>query len=848
MKSRRYQLVSNATNLQTPLPRFCSVSVEPASASGELLLRQAEGNTATQLSGGRVFGPFSASVAQQHYAQLCSELEARGYRRASESAIFQQLSAPNRSLRARAAVALGWRQPEGAAVALRAAALQATTESSSIIDALGRLGDAASVELACAAADKKLLSRRRSGVEALRNLACVTGLAQARTLGLERLPETLRAVLLAQDETSLSGVPAVIAALTPLAPAARGLALDQLYEFATPLCVAVVHALLPGTAGSATRAPMWRYTKSIFKRAMLRGDAATFALASLTIERDDRPKIRRVEIKSGLDGQTRQSTIFTDAVRAYLLRAAWRHLRRVGFWQPERYPEFAAAVLTRYRLSDARTPRVGGSPFGHCWLLYRLLYPATALTLSHWRARVRGPVACASWHALPFHAQWQLRPNLRMALLAYTELPALRALSLAAVHAEPTLWHAADAAQLSALLAAAEPEVRRLAGVEVSRRFDAKHPDMLLLCELLDAAAASTRALALGLLADSANVWAAQVDSVQTLLLRATGEGRSAATQAVCAALAAQPATQREALWTQLLQAIVHTTRAVGAVDGPMPDADALSAVVETITTFAAEFAARLPFASVAQLLQARHQAPRQIAGELLKFRPDTLAELGLPAVLVLAESELPSLRQAACALVGHAVLQLAHNPTPLLRLADARFPDTQRAAMALIEQLDFAQFGLDAVVNLCDSNQTPVQAFARRWVGKNLARLDTAALLEKLIEHPHRTMQGFAVELLDQHLPSGIASFTTVQAFLRLCLRRPRMLRTDKDRVIAFARARGLLDPYHAVLAIALFDDSLRTATKRDAEPLLVALTLIRLQFPELASDWRIAALAECA
>ena len=753
--------------------------------------------------------------------------------RPSDARFILQLQANDRRVRARAAITLGWRKPLGAADALLLAAQSATTEISSVIDALGRIGDTRAITLARTAAEKKLLSRRRSGVEALRALGDMEGLAQARVLGFERLAEPIRGLLSQSDEYDLAGLEPLVAALKSLDLAQRGLTLDQLYEFATPLCAAAVRALM---AENIVQPQLWRYAKSIFKRAMLRGDAQTFAAIALNIERADRVHAQRAELKSGLDGQSRSTQIFSPATRAWMLRAATRHLRRLGYWQPEKYAEFASAVLVRYAVTDARTPRKNTTAFGNCWLLHRILYGAQ-LKFSSWSTRVLGAIPAPKWQAVPFKQAWQLMPAARIELLSDASLPMLRELVLASVLAEPSLMQAATATHLARILDAPEAAAQRLAGAEISRRFDRWQPDISLLCALLDGSGIA-RALALGLLNECANSALSTQVAITALLSRSTGAGRAAAAQAVLkifSQLASSAALNpiRETLWTQLL----HDLVAAALND------DSLSAFVEVISAYADEFAPRLAFHHITQLLDSPRQALRETAAALLHARTDALAALGLPHVLQLAEANLPSLRRVACALLAEAVLKLHIDPTPLLQIADARYPDTRAAAMALINQIDFSRFGLDAIVALCDSNQEPVQRFARDWVGAHLQHLDVAALLFKLIEHPHKTMQTFALLLLEQHLPAELAAFTRVQSFLRLCLRRPRMPRLAKDRLIAFAKARAV-DAEHAALTIALFNDSLRVATRADAEPLLVALTLLRLRFPEIASDWRLAEL----
>src|SRR5207248_48309 len=74
------------------------------------------------------------------------------------------------AVRARAALKLARRFPELAFDALAAVLPAAVDEVCSLVDALGIAGDARAVPLVREYAERKLLSRRRSAVEALRRL------------------------------------------------------------------------------------------------------------------------------------------------------------------------------------------------------------------------------------------------------------------------------------------------------------------------------------------------------------------------------------------------------------------------------------------------------------------------------------------------------------------------------------------------------------------------------------------------------------------------------------------------------------------------------------------------------
>jgi hypothetical protein len=76
----------------------------------------------------------------------------------------------------------------------------------------------------------------------------------------------------------------------------------------------------------------WRALKRIFKEAEGRGDLEVFA--ALTARLD-------VALASGQHSLSRRTL-------AYVLRRAWRHLRRIGQTMPVAYPDAASTVLARY--------------------------------------------------------------------------------------------------------------------------------------------------------------------------------------------------------------------------------------------------------------------------------------------------------------------------------------------------------------------------------------------------------------------------------------------------------------------------------------------------------------------
>src|SRR5205807_1858590 len=142
------------------------------------------------------------------------------------------------------------------------------------------IGDSRAIPILRDYAARKLLSRRRSAVEALRMLEDEEGLEEANKRARERLLPAVREALDGKDEERLTR------AVLALDDQQKGLALDTLYELASPLSVRVVRSVLSQTP--FPRPHIWRYVKSIFKRSMLRHDFRTFGEVAHAIEAQGR--------------------------------------------------------------------------------------------------------------------------------------------------------------------------------------------------------------------------------------------------------------------------------------------------------------------------------------------------------------------------------------------------------------------------------------------------------------------------------------------------------------------------------------------------------------------------------
>lgn len=843
------RLIHAQTNL------LALISSEPASTPERWLLRLATGVTPATLSEGKVFGPYSADELEPRAQELLGRMREHGYiERHPQMDLLVKLRSPQSQQRASAAQALAWRGVTAAVEPLLELAQTANRELSAVLDALSRLGDPRAIPLARAQAEKKLLSRRRAGVEALRRLGDHEGLALARSAGMARIPENIAALLSPMDVPAQDAADRLETALMTIPLRQRGVVLDQLYEFGDPFAV---RAVIGAFRQQFHQPHLWRYCKSVLKRAIWRGDADSFAELSLLIERSS-SRGERAEVKSGLDGQSREIRVFGVRTRHWMQRASARYLRRLGHWAPRDYLACASAVLQRYQLTDARAPKGLYGPFHNAHLLYVLLHSAgDRLRLDRkLQARFKSAAAANTQfadHHVAFATHFDLAPHYYARLLARAELPEVREFALRGLSKHPEAYTHADALDLVALLDA-HPESHVPALAELQRRYPrvqlAQHIELL--SSLLDGGDYA-RALFghwFGKEADR-SVWQDFAPlPLLTLLRRTRPVGRALAAETLIHALQQVELKQRAQVLRQLLQALQQSEMLVSAnaSEAELEQQQRASlrdaALAQVLVAFAGESAALVELELCLRWIMASDALRQDLAGMLLAQHPQALAILGQNRLLALAESEVQSVRAAACGLMQKAQAQgQLQDIWPLLAMAESRFEDSANCAFALIRAIPANQLSFEALISLLDSNRSAVQNFAKNLLQEQLDPAQLPRLVQCLLEHPHVPLQCYAIELLDQALPEGVVALRSAMLFMRTVLMRINFPRTARLRLMRFIRQRASQDLDQATLIHDMLGQVLRSAQKRQFEEVAMLLSELQQRYPSLAarSEWQV-------
>jgi hypothetical protein len=834
--------------------RIATVTAQLSADRERFVIQVKRGPKANKLRESAGHGPFSEEVLQSSFREVVEAIEAEGYWEAGVQALLADLETSSAANRARAALRLGWRRCRRAVDKLLAVLPDAVDDLCSFIDALGAIGDPRAAPPLREVAARKLLSRRRSAVEALRKLGDEEGLSEARQRALERLPLPLQERLTTLDESIVTG-PIVdelasqvlaLGAATALATAEepthlttgeQGLIVDTLYELGTPLAVGVSRALLVKTRFD--RPHLWRYVKSVFKRSLLRHDHVTFGWLSHEIEAQARKTAgTTASVKSGYDGKQRQTNIFGRNTQDYLRRLAWRYLRNLARYRPEAYPYAAAEALIHYTPEDATAGPNAPHQYGGCYLLHRIVwgnskrFRFSAQKLRHQLRKVKFAQAPDDLREEAFPDLWDAEPRAYLRILTRAKLAAAHVFAARAVStAHLDVLRSASHAEVVALLDAPYEPTVQLGLSEVERRFDPANPEWGLLHQLLHDERPTARTLGQRWLRLTAPLWLRDTNRILTFLALPHPNLRALVVELVVGIVLLEPALRQEL-----------AVRVLATLRDPAASADAQDGCALLIShALGEEVNALVPVEELAAWAIRGAGSVREAAGRLLSGRPEALRELGLERITTLAQNEVAAVRAAAHAMLRSAA-ELQADPSVLFVLVESEWEDTRNLAFELLRtRVNLEALGLDGLTALLDSNRTDVQDLGKELAARHMHALPGDELVFRLVQHPHPNLRRFAFELVTQHLPPGAEALTRIKVFARSALLSLAPDRALKRKVVRFLIERGLQDAGQAAIVSALLGDVVRVQGRSDFEDALEALVRFRLSYPELETTVRL-------
>lgn len=819
--------------------RLAVVSVQPAS-SGLVHVAVARGASRHALTDSRLYGPFAPSEGDAQQAHVVASLRTEGYVEAGTAALLSTLAvSTSPRARAHAAERLGWRRDPAAVAPLRARAEKPKDDISSVVVALGRIGDPAAVPEARAEAARKLLSRRRAGAEAVRLLGDDVGITEV----VERARERLR-----EAEFVVGSAASMTKALGALPAAKAGPVIDALYDLGSEDAVAVVRAFL--TEAPLGAPGLWRFAKSVLKRSMVRLDAETFALLVVRLERLARSAKGGTiaTLKSGLDGESRPTRVLSQRTADWLRRAAWRHLMRVARYRQEAYTRHAAAILVAHRDDDDVPPRNGVPASGHLYALMRIVCGGGNRYVVDRRRPIHRLKEGAPIHTDAREEAWPglwrapaAVPDLRRILVHGRHQHAVAmALRIAPEHPEVV----DDAATIELAALRRHPPLQERATTQLRLRLRQRPLACEAICALAEAGTPDDGLVALvgEALQDTAHEWLHD-DAITASLLLGPPAVREVTARLVRAGARGLSVDARRRL----------VVRLVDAVDAPEPlspegEGDGrFDAVAEVIDVFADDVAAVVSLERARRLL-GLHAAGAAVAAIVVSRLPDPVEALGVSEVLRLAAMPTSAHRGVVVAALVAAKAAFAARPGLVLELVEGEWDDVRAASLAALDPMVPVWSRVDApdvgaILAVCDSTWPEVIALGQRLARPVLLHGGDAAfrLITSLAQHPHPAMRRFMVDVADgalgEALRPGVTPLLRLEPLFRAGLFDVRPSRPLRRRIVGLLVTRGLVDEAQAELAVSILKDVARSRTHALRDDALAGIAVLGSAWPSAAA-----------
>jgi hypothetical protein len=823
--------------------RLAIVSLQPGDAAGAFVVSVARGAKRTKLTDARLYGPFSADEGQEAFASVLAGLRQDGYLPSGAGELIETVStSKSPRQRARAEERLGWRK-EGAAVdALLARAEKPKDDISTLVLALGRIGDLRGLPIVRAEAERKLLSRRRAGAEAARLLNDNETIAGVVARALERLPDGVRAALNAADANAVEAAANVADAVVALAgddADKRGAACDALYDVGSAVAVAAARGAILRL--DIAKPHVWRYCKSMIKRAQMRNDFETLGALVHAVEVKGRTtKGTTAKLKSGLDGETRSTRVFSRKTVDWVRRSTWRFLRRLATHRPELYARAAAWCIAPYVNEDEVVPVKRLPGMGKSYLLCRVLFgasPRFVVDGRTLRTLWKGPKAVApvpGQREEAFSSLWDRDDSAAAYVIVLARAHHRLAVRFAvdAITRRPAILEQASTPDLARMLASPNEQIADLAFTALRGRFDDGAPDVDAIVGVGAVDNDRARTLAGLWLTSSAHVWTRD-PAASARLLSGPPAVRAAASRLLLLALPAASTSTKAALCDALLSAI----------DRAEPSEGAFSGWAEVATALGPELVARCSLPQALALLE-RHDAGAAVAVLVVGGLDAPLAALGAPRLLRLATAEAASKRGVVIAALQKTPAVFRAELALTLTLAEGDFDDVRAACVAVLDGFAADPAGADIaadvgrVIAIFDSTWPAVQNVARRLVEARFKAseggdVDVHELLARLAQHPHKNLRAFVVDLAVAHLKPGYVRLAKLEGLARRVLFDTRPDVALRKQLIAFLRARGEKDEAQAELVAQLLGEIVRTRTHDAKDDALAALVALRLAWP---------------
>lgn len=248
------------------------------------------------------------------------------------------------------------------------------------------------------------------------------------------------------------------------------------------------------------------------------------------------------------------------------------------------------------------------------------------------------------------------------------------------------------------------------------------------------------------------------------------------------------------------------------------------------------EFLDGIPAKTVWNLLQSRSAPAQEVGGDLLSTNVDA-SELSVESIVRLADHEILSVRESACAMCGNNVEKCRGEPEVVAQLTDSPWEDTRRFGFDFLTRhfMEERLLTPDILIGICDSVREDTQQFGRELVTRLFADGHGESYVLKLSEHPAEPMQLFASGFLEQHLGDDPDSLSQLAPFFLSILTRVNRGRVAKIRARQILHREALKSEQAARTAVDILERISATTAVMDREAAVEILLAIRQAWPAI-------------
>lgn len=234
------------------------------------------------------------------------------------------------------------------------------------------------------------------------------------------------------------------------------------------------------------------------------------------------------------------------------------------------------------------------------------------------------------------------------------------------------------------------------------------------------------------------------------------------------------------------------------------------------------------------RLLKAKSPHARELGALYLKHID--AEELTLFDIVVLANHEMLSIREAAWGLCEASVDRFRITMPAVARLLDASWQDTREFGLRFVQE----RFGPDdlgpaVLIAICDSVRPDVQRFGQELIVKNFQEKDGQEYLAKLSEHPSTKLQLFVTNYLERYAADNASKLDELSTYFLSVLSRVSKGGVAKRRVLRFLAQEGLKSEDAAkVVARVLTRQSVTIAIGGKAS-IIESMVALRNRYPNI-------------